>query len=174
MRSLYQNCFVTAERCNYRDFLWEALGPINPSDSTFMSWKIIPLYGKRWKSKGCEAWDFVQHLWTAVLLCSSPPVQDKVIFSFILLWWSMLFLVDQSTFNFYEMPMCCAFIFPFHCRCNFLFNNVIEKVLFLTRRREKYLVVAAVRFVRAIISRHVSTLSCECRINRLVEDPATR
>lgn len=32
---------------------------------------------------------------------------------------------------------------------------MIDKVLFLTRRREKYLVVAAVRFVRTILSRHV-------------------
>ncbi|KAH9683763.1 Binding protein [Citrus sinensis] len=39
-------------------------------------------------------------------------------------------------------------------RCNFLLNNVVDKVLLLTRRREKYLVVAAVRFVRTILSRH--------------------
>ena len=31
----------------------------------------------------------------------------------------------------------------------------MDKVLFLTRRREKYLVVAAVRFFRTILSRHV-------------------
>ncbi|CAK7326379.1 unnamed protein product [Dovyalis caffra] len=37
--------------------------------------------------------------------------------------------------------------------CNFLLNNVVEKVLTLTRRKEKYLVVAAVRFVRTILSR---------------------
>lgn len=35
-------------------------------------------------------------------------------------------------------------------------NNVIDKVLLLTHRREKYLVVAAIRFVRTILSRHVS------------------
>ncbi|XP_026665626.2 serine/threonine-protein phosphatase 4 regulatory subunit 3B-like isoform X2 [Phoenix dactylifera] len=39
-------------------------------------------------------------------------------------------------------------------RINFLMNNAMEKVLFLTRRREKYLVVAAVRFMRTIISRN--------------------
>ncbi|KAL8104101.1 hypothetical protein AgCh_028363 [Apium graveolens] len=39
-------------------------------------------------------------------------------------------------------------------KCNFLLNNVIDKVLFLTRMREKYLVVAAVRFVRILISRN--------------------
>lgn len=41
------------------------------------------------------------------------------------------------------------------CRCNFLLNKVIDKILLLTRRREKYLVVGAVRFVRTILSRHV-------------------
>ncbi|KAG5555234.1 hypothetical protein RHGRI_012688 [Rhododendron griersonianum] len=37
--------------------------------------------------------------------------------------------------------------------CNFLLNDVIYKVLTLTRRKEKYLVVAAVRFLRTLISR---------------------
>lgn len=45
------------------------------------------------------------------------------------------------------------------CRCNFLLNNVIDKILLLTKRREKYLVVGAVRFVRTILSRHVSLSS---------------
>ncbi|PPS16988.1 hypothetical protein GOBAR_AA03585 [Gossypium barbadense] len=44
--------------------------------------------------------------------------------------------------------------FKFESRCNFILNNVIEKVLLLTRRREKYLVVAAVRFVRTILTHH--------------------
>ncbi|KAG4990435.1 hypothetical protein JHK87_023892 [Glycine soja] len=39
-------------------------------------------------------------------------------------------------------------------KCNFLLNKVIDKILLLTRRREKYLVVGAVRFVRTILSRH--------------------
>jgi hypothetical protein len=34
-------------------------------------------------------------------------------------------------------------------------NNAIEKILMLTRRRERFLVVAAVRFMRTIISRNV-------------------
>lgn len=42
------------------------------------------------------------------------------------------------------------------CRCSFLQNNVTEKVLHLTRRKEKYLVVAAIRFVRTLLSVHVS------------------
>ncbi|XP_017229376.1 uncharacterized protein LOC108204449 isoform X2 [Daucus carota subsp. sativus] len=37
-------------------------------------------------------------------------------------------------------------------KCNFLTNNIIDKVLILTRRREKYLVVAAVRFFRILVS----------------------
>ncbi|KAJ0244385.1 Binding protein [Hirschfeldia incana] len=39
-------------------------------------------------------------------------------------------------------------------KCSFLQNNVTEKVLHLTRRKEKYLVVAAVRFVRTLLSVH--------------------
>lgn len=41
-------------------------------------------------------------------------------------------------------------------RSNFLLNNMIDKVVLLTRRKEKYLVVAAVRFIRTVLSRHVS------------------
>jgi protein phosphatase-4 regulatory subunit 3 len=37
-------------------------------------------------------------------------------------------------------------------------NNAIEKILALTRRREKFLIIAAVRFVRTIISRNVSVM----------------
>ncbi|CAN6818331.1 unnamed protein product [Brassica oleracea] len=39
-------------------------------------------------------------------------------------------------------------------KCSFLQNNVTEKVLHLTRRKEKYLVVAAIRFVRTLLSVH--------------------
>ncbi|CAN7002697.1 unnamed protein product [Brassica rapa subsp. trilocularis] len=39
-------------------------------------------------------------------------------------------------------------------RCSFLQNNVTEKVLHLTRRKEKYLVVAAIRFVRTLLYVH--------------------
>jgi hypothetical protein len=38
--------------------------------------------------------------------------------------------------------------------CSFLHNSVIEKVLLLTRRKEKTLVAAAVRFVRTLLSVH--------------------
>jgi protein phosphatase-4 regulatory subunit 3 len=37
-------------------------------------------------------------------------------------------------------------------------NNVVEKILRLTRRREKYLVVAAVRFLRTCIALKVRFL----------------
>ncbi|CAA2939525.1 serine threonine- phosphatase 4 regulatory subunit 3 isoform X1 [Olea europaea subsp. europaea] len=47
----------------------------------------------------------------------------------------------------------CVLHHPYRIKCDFLLNNVIDKVLYLTRRREKYLVVAAVRFVRTLISR---------------------
>jgi len=40
-------------------------------------------------------------------------------------------------------------------------NNAIEKILTLTRRREKFLVVAAVRFMRTIISRNVRFMDFE-------------
>ncbi|KAK1416629.1 hypothetical protein QVD17_25744 [Tagetes erecta] len=46
-----------------------------------------------------------------------------------------------------------GFILPKYCCswCNFLLNGVLDKVLYLTQRREKYLVVAAVRFIRILI-----------------------
>lgn len=56
--------------------------------------------------------------------------------------------------NICELLCFCVLHHPYRIKCNFLLNNVIEKVLFLTRRREKYLVVAAVRFLRTIISRN--------------------
>ncbi|WCJ23354.1 Serine/threonine-protein phosphatase 4 regulatory subunit 3 [Euphorbia peplus] len=56
--------------------------------------------------------------------------------------------------NICELLCFCVLHHPYRIKCNFLLNNVIDKVLTLTRRREKYLVVAAVRFVRTILSRH--------------------
>eukprot|EP00262_Sarcandra_glabra_P022238 TRINITY_DN9807_c1_g1_i1.p1 TRINITY_DN9807_c1_g1~~TRINITY_DN9807_c1_g1_i1.p1 ORF type:complete len:677 (+),score=95.85 TRINITY_DN9807_c1_g1_i1:98-2032(+) len=53
-----------------------------------------------------------------------------------------------------ELLCFCVLHHPHRIKCNFLLNNVIEKVLFLTRRREKYLVVAAVRFLRTFLSRN--------------------
>ncbi|XP_058076117.1 uncharacterized protein LOC131224775 isoform X2 [Magnolia sinica] len=56
--------------------------------------------------------------------------------------------------NICELLCFCVLHHPYRIKCNFLANNLIEKVLFLTRRKEKYLVVAAVRFLRTIISRN--------------------
>ncbi|EEF43066.1 serine/threonine-protein phosphatase 4 regulatory subunit 3-B isoform X2 [Ricinus communis] len=56
--------------------------------------------------------------------------------------------------NICELLCFCVLHHPYRIKCNFLLNNIIDKVLMLTRRREKYLVVAAVRFVRTILSRH--------------------
>ncbi|KAG4157369.1 hypothetical protein ERO13_D02G058501v2, partial [Gossypium hirsutum] len=55
--------------------------------------------------------------------------------------------------NICELLCFCVVHHPYRIKCNFLLNNVIDKILLLTRRREKYLVVAAVRFVRTILSR---------------------
>ncbi|XP_062209977.1 uncharacterized protein LOC133911653 [Phragmites australis] len=56
--------------------------------------------------------------------------------------------------NVCELLCFCVVHHPYRIRCNFLMNNAIEKILTLTRRREKFLVVAAVRFMRTIISRN--------------------
>ncbi|PHT33176.1 hypothetical protein CQW23_29513 [Capsicum baccatum] len=56
--------------------------------------------------------------------------------------------------NICDLLCFCIVHHPYRIKCNFLLNNVIEKVMFLTRRKEKYLVVAAVRFMRTLISRN--------------------
>ncbi|KAK3015648.1 hypothetical protein RJ639_005522 [Escallonia herrerae] len=56
--------------------------------------------------------------------------------------------------NICDLLCFCVLHHPYRIKCNFLLNNAIDKVLFLTQRREKYLVVAAVRFVRTLISRN--------------------
>ncbi|GMH18892.1 hypothetical protein Nepgr_020733 [Nepenthes gracilis] len=61
--------------------------------------------------------------------------------------------------NICELLCFCVLHHPYRIKCNFLLNNVVDKVLLLTRRRERYLVVAAVRFVRTIISRCDEQLS---------------
>ncbi|THU56964.1 hypothetical protein C4D60_Mb11t22750 [Musa balbisiana] len=54
--------------------------------------------------------------------------------------------------NICELLCFCVIHHPYRTRCSFLSNNAIEKVLCLTRRREKFLVVAAIRFMRTIVS----------------------
>ncbi|KAL1372405.1 hypothetical protein AAHE18_01G201500 [Arachis hypogaea] len=56
--------------------------------------------------------------------------------------------------NICELLCFCVLHHPYRIKCNFLLNNVIEKILLLIQRRERYLVVGAVRFVRTILSRH--------------------
>ncbi|CAJ2662453.1 unnamed protein product [Trifolium pratense] len=56
--------------------------------------------------------------------------------------------------NICELLCFCVLHHPYRIKCSFLLNNVIDKILLLTRRGEKYLVVGAIRFVRTILSRH--------------------
>lgn len=56
--------------------------------------------------------------------------------------------------NICELLCFCVLHHPYRIKSNFLLNNVADKVLLLMQRREKYLVVAAVRFFRTILSRH--------------------
>ncbi|XP_021774116.1 serine/threonine-protein phosphatase 4 regulatory subunit 3-like isoform X2 [Chenopodium quinoa] len=58
-----------------------------------------------------------------------------------------------------ELLCFCVVHHLYKIKCNFLLNNSMDKVLYLTRRREKYLVVAAVRFVRTVISRNDENLN---------------
>ncbi|KAK3188784.1 hypothetical protein Dsin_028345 [Dipteronia sinensis] len=67
--------------------------------------------------------------------------------------------------NICELLCFCVLHHPYRIKCNFLLNNVMDKVLLLTQRREKYLVVATVRFVRTILSRHDEHL-----INHIVKN----
>lgn len=54
--------------------------------------------------------------------------------------------------NICDLLCFCVLHHPYRIKCNFLLNGVLDKVLQLTRRKEKYLVVAAVRFIRTLIS----------------------
>ncbi|GAB4850809.1 hypothetical protein Ancab_030109 [Ancistrocladus abbreviatus] len=55
--------------------------------------------------------------------------------------------------NICELLCFCVLHHPYRMKSNILLDN-LDKVLLLTRRRERYLIVAAVRFVRTIISRY--------------------
>ncbi|KAG7029010.1 Serine/threonine-protein phosphatase 4 regulatory subunit 3 [Cucurbita argyrosperma subsp. argyrosperma] len=56
--------------------------------------------------------------------------------------------------NICELLCFCVLQHPYRIKSNFLQNNIIDKVVLLTQRKEKYLVVAAVRFIRTVLSRH--------------------
>ncbi|KAG1365291.1 putative serine/threonine-protein phosphatase 4 regulatory subunit [Cocos nucifera] len=71
--------------------------------------------------------------------------------------------------NICELLCFCVIHHLYRIKCYFLANNAIEKVLFLTRRREKFLVVAAVRFMRTIISRNDEHLLRHIVKNNLVK-----
>ncbi|KAJ3669640.1 hypothetical protein LUZ60_011590 [Juncus effusus] len=61
---------------------------------------------------------------------------------------------SEILMNICELLCFCVIHHPYRIKCNFLMNNAIEKILMLTRRRERVLAVAAVRFMRTIISRN--------------------
>lgn len=61
--------------------------------------------------------------------------------------------------NITELLCFCVLHHSYRIKYYFLRNNVIEKVLCLTRRKEKYLVAAAVRFLRTILSRNDAYLN---------------
>ncbi|GAA0138958.1 ATP synthase [Lithospermum erythrorhizon] len=63
-------------------------------------------------------------------------------------------LKPEILLNICDLLCFCVVHHPYRIKSNFLLNNVIGKVLNLTRRRENYLVAAAVRFVRTLISRN--------------------
>ncbi|CAJ1940879.1 unnamed protein product [Sphenostylis stenocarpa] len=63
--------------------------------------------------------------------------------------------------NICELLCFCVLHHPYRIKCNFLLNNVFEKILLLTRRAERYLVVGAVRFVRTILSRHIWSVNLQ-------------
>ncbi|KAK0608428.1 hypothetical protein LWI29_030464 [Acer saccharum] len=78
---------------------------------------------------------------------------------------SMRSIWPEILSNICELLCFCVLHHPYRIKCNFLLNNVMDKVLLLTQRREKYLVVATVRFVRTILSRHDEHL-----INHIVKN----
>ncbi|PKI40652.1 hypothetical protein CRG98_038907 [Punica granatum] len=56
--------------------------------------------------------------------------------------------------NICELLCFCVMHHPYRTKCNLLLNNFLDKVLLLLHRRERYLRVAAVRFIRTVLSRH--------------------
>lgn len=54
--------------------------------------------------------------------------------------------------NIYDLLCFCVLQHPYKIKSKFLLSGVIDKVLSLTCRKEKYLVVAVIRFIRTLIS----------------------
>ncbi|KAF0926460.1 hypothetical protein E2562_025304 [Oryza meyeriana var. granulata] len=69
--------------------------------------------------------------------------------------------------NICELLCFCVVHHPYKIKVNFLRSNSMEKILTLTRRREKVLVVAAVRFMRTVIARNDELLSHVIKFNLL-------
>ncbi|XXG46860.1 hypothetical protein AAC387_Pa02g1596 [Persea americana] len=82
---------------------------------------------------------------------------------------AQIFMKPEILLSICELLCFCVLHHPSRIKHNFLINSVIEKVLFLTRRREKYLVVAAVRFLRTIISRNDEHLLHHIIKNNILE-----
>ncbi|KAL8263404.1 hypothetical protein R6Q59_024753 [Mikania micrantha] len=70
--------------------------------------------------------------------------------------------------NICDLLCFCVLHHPYRIKCNFLLNGVLDKVLHLTRRREKYLVVAAVRFIRTLISHNDEHLASYIAKNNIL------
>ncbi|XP_076944350.1 uncharacterized protein LOC143614952 [Bidens hawaiensis] len=71
--------------------------------------------------------------------------------------------------NICELLCFCVHHHPYRIKCNFLLNGVLDKVLYLTRRKEKYLVVAAVRFTRILISHNDEHLASYIAKNNVLK-----
>ncbi|CAK9145644.1 unnamed protein product [Ilex paraguariensis] len=56
--------------------------------------------------------------------------------------------------NICDLLCFCVLHHPHRIKGSFVLNNLVDKVLFLTCRREKYLVLAAIRFIRTLIARN--------------------
>lgn len=77
--------FFRTEGYNYRDFLWEASWSVDWRYNSIVSfWRecsvVFMLWRKNWNSDCREAWSTVKHMRIALLLCSTPSIQNKVIF----------------------------------------------------------------------------------------------
>lgn len=77
--------------------------------------------------------------------------------------------VPEILSNICDLLCFCVLHHSHRIKYYFLNNDVIEKVLRLTRRKEKYLVVAGIRFLRTIISRNDDSLHCHIVKNDLFD-----
>ncbi|XP_026435279.1 serine/threonine-protein phosphatase 4 regulatory subunit 3-like [Papaver somniferum] len=75
--------------------------------------------------------------------------------------------------NICELLCFCVLHHPYRMKCKILLNNIVEKVLYLTRRRERYIVVAAIRFLRTVISRNDDQLLQHVVKNNLLKPVVT-